>query len=142
MGKSTIQDVARLAGVSEATATLRFSLSKSASALASGKTHRIMLISGGLNNWFNPRVLQGTYEIFSPAGYDVIPSFANTRQELAALVEKLPSSRNADAIIIASFTLDRTFREALAPLDIPIAGINTPRSRGSTPRRASTTSTA
>lgn len=48
MGKSTIQDVARLAGVSEATATLRFSLSKSASALASGKTHRIMLISGGL----------------------------------------------------------------------------------------------
>ncbi|WP_419497652.1 LacI family DNA-binding transcriptional regulator, partial [Bifidobacterium pullorum] len=77
MARSTIQDVAKLAGVSEATvsralrgltnvapatrerveaaaAELRFTLSKSASSLASGKTHRILLlVSGGLNNWFN-----------------------------------------------------------------------------------------
>ena len=76
MARSTIQDVAKLAGVSEATvsralrgltnvapatrerveaaaAELRFTLSKSASSLASGKTHRILLlVSGGLNNWY------------------------------------------------------------------------------------------
>lgn len=92
MARSTIQDVAKLAGVSEATvsralrglsnvapstrerveaaaAELRFTLSKSASSLASGKTHRILLlVSGGLNNWFNSSVLQGAIEILSPRG--------------------------------------------------------------------------
>ena len=122
MARSTIQDVAKLAGVSEATvsralrglsnvapatrerveaaaAELRFTLSKSASSLASGKTHRILLlVSGGLNNWFNSSVLQGAFETLSPEGY----------------------------VIVTSFTLDAAFRAALASLDMPLVGINNP----------------
>ena len=123
MARSTIQDVAKLAGVSEATvsralrglsnvapatrerveaaaAELRFTLSKSASSLASGKTHRILLlVSGGLNNWFNSSVLQGAIEILSPEGYDIVPSFVTNRAELShssrrcpATVTSMPSS--------------------------------------------------
>ena len=150
MARSTIQDVARLAGVSEATvsralrglsnvapatrerveaaaAELRFTLSKHASALASGRTNRIMLlVSGGLNNWFNSSVMQGAYETLSPAGYDITPSFVTNRDELSQIIEALPSNRNVDAIIIASFTLDAAFREALAAMDLPLVGINNP----------------
>ena len=77
MAKPTIANVAKLAGVSQATVSralrgatnvteatrskvqqaadqLNFTLSKSASALASGKTMRvILLVSGKLNEWFN-----------------------------------------------------------------------------------------
>ncbi|WP_278814538.1 LacI family DNA-binding transcriptional regulator [Bifidobacterium pullorum] len=154
MARSTIQDVAKLAGVSEATvsralrglnnvapatrhkveeaaAELRFTLSKSASSLASGKTRRILLlVSGGLNDWFNSSVLQGAYEVFSPAGYDVTPSFITSRDELSRLIKALPSNRNADAIIVASFTLDQAFRDALAAMDMPLAGINNPNITG------------
>lgn len=154
MARSTIQDVAKLAGVSEATvsralrglsnvapatrqkveaaaAELCFTLSKSASSLASGKTRRIMLIvSGGLNNWFNASVLQGAYEVFSPAGYDITPSFITNREELSQLIDILPSNRNADAIIAVSFTLDQAFRDALATVGIPLAGINNPNVEG------------
>ena len=150
MARSTIQDVARLAGVSEATvsralrglsnvapatrerveaaaAELRFTLSKSASSLASGKTHRILLlVSGGLNNWFNSSVLQGAFEILSPEGYDIVPSFVTNRAELSRLIETLPSNRDVDAIIVTSFTLDAAFRAALASLDMPLVGINNP----------------
>ena len=86
MAKPTIANVAELAGVSQATVSralrgatnvteetrikvqraadqLNFTLSKSASALASGKTMRvILLVSGKLNEWFNSGVLQGVYE--------------------------------------------------------------------------------
>ncbi len=82
MAKPTIANVAELAGVSQATVSralrgatnvteetrikvqraadqLNFTLSKSASALASGKTMRvILLVSGKLNEWFNSGVLQ------------------------------------------------------------------------------------
>ena len=150
MARSTIQDVAKLAGVSEATvsralrgltnvapatrerveaaaAELRFTLSKSASSLASGKTHRILLlVSGGLNNWFNSSVLQGAIEILSPEGYDIVPSFVTNSAELSRLIETLPSNRDVDAIIVTSFTLDAAFRAALASLDMPLVGINNP----------------
>ena len=98
MARATIADVAKLAGVSQATVSralrgidkvtpatrrkvldaadrLNFTLLKSASALASGKTMRIILLSSGkLNEWFNSNVLQGAYEVLTPEGYDVSPA--------------------------------------------------------------------
>lgn len=106
MAKPTIANVAKLAGVSQATVSralrgaanvteatrskvqqaadqLNFTLSKSASALASGKTMRvILLVSGKLNEWFNSGVLQGAYEELAPFGYDVTPAFITDRSEL------------------------------------------------------------
>ena len=124
MAKPTIANVAELAGVSQATVSralrgatnvteetrikvqraadqLNFTLSKSASALASGKTMRvILLVSGKLNEWFNSGVLQGVYEELAPVGYDVTPAFITDRSELDRFFSQLPKSRNADAIIV------------------------------------------
>ena len=150
MARATIADVAKLAGVSQATVSralrgvdkvapatrrkveeaadrLSFTLLKSASALASGKTMRIILLcSGGLNEWFNANVLQGVYEVLSPEGYDICPSFIRGRDEMNRYFVQLPKDRNADAIIIASFQLDETQREQLRSIDMPVIGVNIP----------------
>ena len=150
MARATIADVAKLAGVSQATVSralrgvdrvapatrrkveeaaerLSFTLSKSASALASGRTMRIILLcSGGLNEWFNANVLQGVYEVLAPEGYDVCPSFICGRDEMNRYFARLPKDRNADAIIIASFQLDGTQREQLTSIDMPVIGVNIP----------------
>ena len=148
MAKPTIANVAELAGVSQATVSralrgatnvteetrikvqraadqLNFTLSKSASALASGKTMRvILLVSGKLNEWFNSGVLQGVYEELAPVGYDVTPAFITDRSELDRFFSQLPKSRNADAIIISSFQLMPAMR------DQPTVGVNVPAESG------------
>ena len=142
MAKPTIANVAELAGVSQATVSralrgatnvteetrikvqraadqLNFTLSKSASALASGKTMRvILLVSGKLNEWFNSGVLQGVYEELAPVGYDVTPAFITDRSELDRFFSQLPKSRNADAIIISSFQLMPAMRDQLQTIDL------------------------
>ena len=129
MARATIAEVAELAGVSQATVSralrgagkvapktrakveaaadrLGFTLSKSASSLASGKTMRVVLLfSGKLNEWFNANVLQGVCEVLEPEGYDVSPTFVTGRQETERCFAQLPKNRNADAIIISSFQL-------------------------------------
>lgn len=154
MAKPTIANVAELAGVSQATVSralrgatnvteetrikvqraadqLNFTLSKSASALASGKTMRvILLVSGKLNEWFNSGVLQGVYEELAPAGYDVTPAFITDRSELDRFFSQLPKSRNADAIIISSFQLMPAMRDQLQTIDLPTVGVNVPAESG------------
>ena len=150
MARATISDVAAAAGVSQATVSralrgsanvspatrakveqaaesLNFTLSKSASTLASGRTMRVLLlVSGPLNTWFNASVLQGVYNVLAPEGYDIIPSFVLNRSQLDRFFRNLPRDRNADAIIITSFIFDTT-RLRRAPA--AIAGASTHRLR-------------
>lgn len=150
MARATIAEVAELAGVSQATVSralrgagkvapktrakveaaadrLGFTLSKSASSLASGKTMRVVLLfSDKLNEWFNANVLQGVYEVLEPEGYDVSPTFVTGRQETERYFAQLPKNRNADAIIISSFQLDESAREKLRVTDMPTVGVNIP----------------
>jgi DNA-binding LacI/PurR family transcriptional regulator len=150
MARTTITDVAHLAEVSETTVSralrnfdnvspttrqrvldaaqsLHFTLSRSASSLASGKTMRVrLLVSGKLNQWFNSSVLQGAYEVLSPLGYDITPSFITNNADLSHFLDSLPGESNADAIIVASFTTNDAMRGAFASLGIPIVGINNP----------------
>ena len=150
MARATIADVAKLAGVSQATVSralrgvdkvtpatrrkvldaadrLNFTLLKSASALASGKTMRIILLSSGkLNEWFNSNVLQGAYEVLTPEGYDVSPASIIGKDEADHYFAELPKNRNADAIIISSFQLDAAMRERLKAIDMPTIGVNIP----------------
>ena len=150
MARATIADVAKLAGVSQATVSralrgvdkvtpatrakveraadrLNFTLSKNASSLASGKTMRVILLcSGKLNEWFNANVLQGVYEVLGPEGYDVSPSFIVDKKESERYFAQLPKNRNADAIVISSFQLDETARAELRSTDMPTVGVDIP----------------
>ena len=152
MRRTTITDVARLAGVSPATVSralrggtnvtpataervrraadeLSFTLSKNASALATGRTMRVrLLVSGTLKAWFNASVLQGAYDVLTPAGYDVIPSFILDRAELDRFFAHLPSDRNMDGLIVASFHFSQTLHDSLH--GIPVVGVNSPSTDG------------
>lgn len=154
MGKVTITDVARLAGVSEMTVSrtmrekgyvsdhtrkkvlaavdeLHFTLSKSASSLASGKSmHVRLLVAGPLNSWFNSSVLQGAYEVLTPEGYDITPAFITNKHDLVNFLDTLAYENNFDSLIIASFEIDSSFESALKTYGSPIIGINNSSSTG------------
>ena len=94
---ATIHDVAIATGVSDATVSralrgmnsvrpstrqlvldaarrLDFTLSRSASSLASGKTMRVVMLFGcTIASWFNASCIEGALETLEPHGYDLVP---------------------------------------------------------------------
>lgn len=146
--QATIKDVAREAGVStftvskalrnqphvapetrkrvlRAAARLNYSASKSAAALVSGKTKRVALLIGEqITGWFNGNIQEGVYDVLSTHGYDLLIYRAGTSEERAAFFRNLPAKRNADAIIVVSFTLAQKETKALQELDMPIVAIH------------------
>ncbi|WP_163198218.1 MULTISPECIES: LacI family DNA-binding transcriptional regulator [Bifidobacterium] len=154
MGRPTIMDVAARAGVSQSTASLalrgsnrvrpatrervlqaaeelHFTLSRSASSLASGRTMRIfMLVSPALNTWFNGAIMQGAYKALHRHGYDLIPYAVSNDAELSEFFATLRGGKNADGAIVSSFDLNDDFKRLLKTLDIPTIGLNTPTTEG------------
>lgn len=146
--QATITDVARAAGVStftvskalrdqphvapqtrkkvkEAAMRLNYAASKSAAALVSGKTSRVALLIGEqITGWFNGRVQEGAYDVLSSHGYDLLIYRAGTSVERQSFFENLPAKRNADALIVVSFTLTDEESEALQALDMPIIAVH------------------
>ncbi|WP_418968415.1 LacI family DNA-binding transcriptional regulator [Alloscardovia omnicolens] len=149
----TIQDVAEAAGVSTSTvsraftrpdlvsaktrqrildvaAQLHFSLSRSAAALKSGKSLRIaLLMSGKMNLWFISSVFEGLNEVFHEAGYDVSVFQISSVDERKEFFQTLPVQRNADAVIVSSFSIDHNEVAQLNSIGIPIVGINADNSK-------------
>ncbi|WP_165782790.1 LacI family DNA-binding transcriptional regulator [Bifidobacterium margollesii] len=147
-------DVAAKAGVSQSTASLalrdskrvkpatkdrvlqaaeelHFTLSKSASSLASGRTMRIfMLVSPAINTWFNASILQGAYQTLHRQGYDLVPYAVRNDPELSEFFALLRGGKNADGAIVSSFDLSRDFKNLLRTLDMPTVGLNTPTTDG------------
>lgn len=145
---STIQDVAQAAGVSPSTVSraftrpdlvsaktrerilkvaseLHFSLSRSAAALKSGKSLRIaLLISGKMNLWFVSSVFEGLNEVLHDAGYDVSVYQMSTTEERKEFFQNLPLRRNADAVIVSSFSIEKDEVQLLSSIGVPVIGIN------------------
>ena len=145
---STIQDVARKAGVSISTFSrsftkpdlvstktrervlavaeqLHFSLSRSAVALKSGRSLRIaVLMSGHIGLWFTASVLDGLNAVFQDAGYDISVCQISSAAERRKFFDTLPVRRNADAVIVVSFDVDAVESARLASIGVPIIGIN------------------
>lgn len=145
---ASLQDVADLAGVSVSTVSralrgtgrvsettrnrikqaadsLHFTLSRSASSLASGKTMRVsIVVIDRINTWFNASAIQGAYEVLEPAGYDVVPRVVNTGDELDSFVRHLPGNRNLDGIIVVSINLDDEYVRILRDITVPSVGLD------------------
>ncbi|NEG55203.1 LacI family DNA-binding transcriptional regulator [Bifidobacterium platyrrhinorum] len=152
--RTTIADVAKEAGVSVSTVSralrgldkvnpdtrarveaaaekLRFTFSKTASSLASGKAMRVaVLLPNEINSWFNANTFEGVYEVLSREGYDVVPYVMWEEDDLARFLRTLPGTQNFDAVIVVSFILDRAQRAFLDTLTIPMVGINVPSTEG------------
>lgn len=155
---TSIQDVAREAGVSISTVSrsftrpdlvsaktrervlaiadkLNFSLSRSAAALKSGRALRIaVLMSGHIRLWFTASVIEGLNEVLHTQGYDISVFQISSIEERKEFFEMLPVRRNADAVIVASFDIDNNEIAQLASVGVPIVGINSvePEARGFT----------
>lgn len=148
---TTLHDVAVAAGVSDATVSralrgvdnvrpstrkkvediarsMNFTLSRSASALASGRSMRVsLLVSTPLNDWFAGNCLQGVYEVLAPEGYDVVPTVATNLDDVDHFFTDLPRSlRNMDGMIVPSFALGALEVDILDRANVPIVGLDVP----------------
>jgi DNA-binding LacI/PurR family transcriptional regulator len=145
---ATMEDVAALAGVStstvsralrdsslissrtrervrQAAAQLDFALSRTASALATGRLGRIgLLVSGPLNSWFNSSVLDAAYATLREAGQELVIYRAKNAADRSHFFNTLPAQRNVDALIVASFTLRSEEYARLAELSVPVVYLN------------------
>ncbi|HYI58371.1 MAG TPA: LacI family DNA-binding transcriptional regulator [Microlunatus sp.] len=145
---ATMDDVAALAGVStstvsralrdsprisastrdrvhQAAARLDFALSRTASALASGRLGRIgVLVSSPLSTWFNSSVLEAAYATLRTAGQELVIYRILDAADRADFFAALPARRNVDALVVASFALSSYERERLAELSVPVVYLN------------------
>ena len=143
-----MQDVADLAGVSVATVSralresslvaeptrdrvlaaaeeLSFSISRTASSLATGKLDRIaVLVSGRLSSWFNGSVLDALYERLHAARQELIIYRIIDDEQRAEFFGTLPARRNADALVVASFALTAAEHQRLRNLSVPLIYLN------------------
>lgn len=145
---ATLQDVADKAGVSVSTVSralretgqvksdtsqrirsaarqLHFSLSRSASSLASGKTMRVVYLTyNDLNTWYTSECMEGLYTGLYGSGYDLIPYVTRTKDELDAFIEELPDNGNLDGLVLTSFPFTEHQLTILRGLHIPTVAID------------------
>lgn len=143
-----MDDVAALAGVSTSTVSralrdsplispstrervrqaanqLDFALSRTASALATGRLGRIgLLVSGPLNTWFNSSVLDAAYATLRDAGQELVIYSTKSAEDRSHFFATLPAQRNVDALIVASFTLTAEEYARLSELSVPVVYLN------------------
>lgn len=143
MKRATINDVALTAGVSTFTASralrgkdhvaaatrdkvlkaakeLNYTASRSAAALASGRTNRIaMLARERLAGWFMGELFDGLYDELSRARYDLTVYRAGSVEERAEFFTRLPANRNADALIVSGFSATDEEADTLASMGMP-----------------------
>ncbi|PLS28656.1 LacI family DNA-binding transcriptional regulator [Bifidobacterium parmae] len=155
MGKADIHDVAKAAGVSISTVSraftrpelvsektrakvlavadrFDFNISRSATALKSGRTNRVaLLMNEEITSWFNAEVFAGLESAMHPAGYDIsLFQHIDTAENRREFFTNLPIRRNVDAVVVASFAIDPHEVEQLRRIHVPIVGINIPSDEG------------
>jgi DNA-binding LacI/PurR family transcriptional regulator len=148
MTESTMEDVARRAGVSVSTVSralrgsdlvspetaarvraaadeLSFAVSRAASSLATGKLNRVaVLVSGSLGTWFNGTLLDSVYATLHRAGQELLIYRTLDSAERDEFFATLPARRNADALIVASLELTAAQRSRLRELGMPLVYVN------------------
>ena len=149
----SIDEVARLAGVSTATvsralsgrgqvseasrrrvqqaaAALGYVVSSRASSLASGRTNNVGVIVPFIDRWFFATVLSGVSSALMRAGYDItlynITADDEVRREVFSTFLR---RQRVDALIAVSIELDGSETEQLQALGLPVIAIGGPNPR-------------
>ncbi len=147
---ASIDEVARLAGVSTATVSralsgrghvsdatrtrvlvaaesLGYVVSASASSLASGRTRNIGVIVPYLDRWFFSTVLTGIASALMRRGYDITLYSLTADLELRGLIfDTLLRRQRVDGVIAISLELSADELERLDELDLPVIAIGGP----------------
>lgn len=149
----SIDEVARLAGVSTATVSralsgrgnvslptrgrvedaaksLGYVVSASASSLASGRTRNIGVLMPYLDRWFFSTVLAGIASALMRRGYDItLYSLTDDRAERRDIFDTFLRRQRVDGVIAISIELGEEETEHLRELDLPVIAIGGPSSR-------------
>ena len=147
-GPVNLTDVARLAGVSPATASralsdhphvagatrqrvwaaareLEYVVSPDASGLARGTTGRIAVVVPHLARWWFGAALEGLAGVLREAGKDVLLYRLGDAAARHAFFEELPARRRADAVVLLGFGVDARERARLERIGVGIVSAGT-----------------
>ncbi|MDQ4115334.1 MAG: LacI family transcriptional regulator [Actinomycetota bacterium] len=138
-----LADVARLAGVSPATASralsdqphvapstrervwqvareLEYVVSPEASRLAGGSTGRVAVVVPHLSRWYFGAVLEGLEGELRAAALDLLLYRVGDAEDRAAFFTELPARRKADAVVLVGFAVDDAERDRLERIGVQI----------------------
>ncbi|MFU0557866.1 LacI family DNA-binding transcriptional regulator [Gardnerella vaginalis] len=148
MSKTSICDVATLAGVSIATVSrtfahpekvsastrakvmraaeqMEFTVSRTAGELKTGRSYRITLLIGSSKiEWFSSAIIEGLNNVLQKNGYDLVIYLLEEVEQRKTFFKELPLRANTDAIIVSSFDISNSEAEQLQRINVPIVGIN------------------
>ncbi|WP_111647323.1 LacI family DNA-binding transcriptional regulator [Actinoplanes lutulentus] len=136
-------DVARLAGVSMATASralsdhphvapatrarvldaaaeLAYVVSPEASRLAGGVTDRIAVVVPHLSRWFFGALLDGLESVLREADKDLLIYHVGDAADRKSFFERLPARRKVDAVVVLGMPIARPERERLEMMGVHI----------------------
>jgi DNA-binding LacI/PurR family transcriptional regulator len=108
------------ARVEEAARELNFAISRQASSLVTGRTGVMAVLVPTLDSWFMGAALSSLGPLLRGAGMEltlyVVPDLA----ERAAFFDRLPARRNADALLVFCFDLNKEETARLDDLGMPV----------------------
>ncbi|QGK70063.1 LacI family DNA-binding transcriptional regulator [Allosaccharopolyspora coralli] len=134
---STVSRALRgLSGVSESTrdrvrliaAELGYTVSPSASRLASGRTRTVGVVAPLVNRWFFSQVIAGAAAVLREAGYDLLLCDLGDAEGRKRFFERPSLRGRVDAVIALCLPLAEHEVRALKELDVPVAmvGVQAP----------------
>lgn len=141
-----LADVARIAGVSPATASralsdhphvaaatrarvwqvaadLEYVVSPEASRLARGSTGRVAVVVPYLSRWFFGAVLEGVESVLREAGLDLLLYRIGDPAERHAFFDKLPARRKVDAVVMLGSAVDDGEQRRLERIGVAIVAV-------------------
>ena len=143
MTNASIGDVARLAGVSGATVSralrnlpnvsastrarvleaaeqLNYTVSPSASSLASGRMSTIGVITPFVSRWFFAQVINGIESVLQPAGFDLVLYI----DEDGTTFQNLPMRRKVDGVLMLTMPPESPDVERVRNLGVPVGSMH------------------
>ena len=128
-GRGNVSDATR-ARVKAAADSLGYVVSSSASSLASGRTRNIGVLVPYLDRWFFSTVLSGVATALMRRGYDItLYSLTSDPEARRSVFQTFLRRRRVDGVIAISIELSDAELERLAELDLPVIAIGGPNPR-------------
>ncbi|MFI6575832.1 LacI family DNA-binding transcriptional regulator [Nocardiopsis sp. NPDC050513] len=104
---------------------LNYTITPSASHLASGRTRTIGLVAPYVNRWFFGQVIFGVEEVLRAKGFDLLLYNIPDASSRDRFFDVMPLRRRVDAVAVLSMPLSKEQAQVLTGLDVPLGLVGT-----------------